>query len=78
MVAIVRFIGPLGKSFITTTTTWRVRPEDVTGIIWDRAIKKYGPENFRREVLWQGEASDSMINRELKKFIKEFEPEFNV
>ena len=78
MVAIIRFVGPQGKSFITRTLTWRVKPQDVTGIIWDRALRKYGQQNFHREVLWQGEASDSTITRKFNKFVREHDPEFNV
>ena len=78
MVAIVRFVGPQGKSFITRSCTWRVRPQDFSGVIWDKAIKKYGQENFRREVLWQGEASAPQISRKFNKYLKEYEPEFNI
>ena len=78
MVAIIRFVGPQGKSFITRATSWRTRPEDVTGIIWDRALKKYGQQRFRREVLWKGDASETYVNRMFNKFVREYEPEFNM
>ena len=78
MVAIVRFVGPQGKSFITRACTWRVRPQDFSGVIWDNAIKKYGQQNFRREVLWQGEATDIIVTRKFNKYVKEYEPEFNI
>jgi hypothetical protein len=78
MVAIIRFVGPQGKSFITRAQTWRTNPQDVTGIVWDKAIKKYGQQNFRREVLWQGELSDLQVTRKFNKFVKEYEPEFNI
>ena len=78
MVAIIRFVGPQGKSFITRAQTWRTNPQDVTGLIWDKALKKYGQHNFHREVLWQGEMSDLQVTRKFNKFIREYEPEFNV
>ncbi len=78
MVAIIRFVGPQGKSFITRATTWRIKPQDVTDIIWDRALRKYGQQNFRREVLWQGEAPDTLVTRKFNSFVREYEPEFNL
>ena len=78
MVAIIRFVGPQGKSFITRVSTWRTKPQDVTGLIWNKALKKYGQQNFRREVLWQGEANDLQVTRKFNKFVKEYEPEFNI
>ena len=78
MVAIIRFVGPQGKSFITRAHTWRVRPQDFSGVIWDKAIRKYGQQNFHREVLWQGEANDLQVTRKFNKFVKEYEPEFNI
>jgi hypothetical protein len=78
MVAIVRFVGPQGKSFITRSCTWRVRPQDFSGVIWDKALNKYGQQNFRREVLWQGDANDLQVTRKFNKYLKEYEPEFNI
>lgn len=78
MVAIIRFVGPQGKSFITRAMTWRVKPQDFTGVIWDKALKKYGQQNFRREVLWKGDANDSVVTRKFNSFVREYEPEFNV
>ncbi len=81
MVAIIRFVGPQGKSFITRTNTWRVRPQDVSGVIWDRAVKKYGQQNFRREVLWRSDVlqvESPVVTRQFNKFLKEYEPEFNI
>lgn len=78
MVAIIRFVGPQGKSFITRATTWRIKPQDVTDIIWDRALRKYGQQNFRRDVLWQGEAPDILVTRKFNRFVREYEPEFNM
>ncbi len=81
MVAIIRFVGPQGKSFITRTTTWRARPQDVSGVIWDQAIKKYGQQNFRREVLWRSDVlsvESPVVTRHFNKFLKEYDPEFNI
>lgn len=78
MVAIIRFVGPQGKSFITRASTWRTKPQDVCGLIWDKALRKYGQQNFRRQVLWQGEASDVVVKRKFNKYVKEYNPEFNI
>ena len=78
MVAIVRFIGPQGKSFITRASTWRVKPADITGPVWDKALCKYGQQNFRREVLWKGEATKLEVTRKFNRLVKEYEPEFNI
>lgn len=81
MVAIIRFVGPQGKSFITRTNTWRARPQDVSGVIWDRAVKKYGQHNFRREVLWRSDVlqvESPVVTRQFNKLLKEYEPEFNI
>tara|TARA_R110002072_G_scaffold208447_5_gene365971 strand:- start:816 stop:1061 length:246 start_codon:yes stop_codon:yes gene_type:complete len=81
MVAIIRFVGPQGKSFITRATTWRTEAYQASGVIWDRALRKYGQSNFRREVLWQDKnaAIDApLVTRKFNSFVREYDPEFNL
>ncbi|MDB4588351.1 hypothetical protein N9095_00065 [bacterium] len=81
MVAILRFIGPRGKSFITRAYTWRTEPHQVSCVIWDNAVRKHGHNKFRREILWKDDRvqiDSPVVTRMFNKFVKKYEPEYNM
>ena len=78
MVAILRFIAPSGKSFITLATSCHQGPLDFQGRIWDRALAKYGVDRFHREILWnKRNATDHDTTRAFNRLVREHQPEYN-
>jgi hypothetical protein len=82
MVAIVRFVSPVGKSFITRAPSWRVSSNEVSGRVYEKALVKYGAQNFVREVLWKDDSikdeNNLIVVRKFNKFVNELEPEYNI
>jgi hypothetical protein len=78
MVAILRFIAPSGKSFITRASSAHMGPVDVHGRIWDKVMAKYGYNSFRKEILWNKRgATDVEVTRKFNSLLREYEPEYN-
>ena len=78
MVAILRFVAPSGKSFITRAVSCHQGPLDVRGRIWDKALVKYGEDGFHKEILWnKRNATDHEVTRKFNQMVREHEPEYN-
>ncbi len=78
MVAILRFIAPSGKSFITRAVSCHQGPLDVRGRIWDKAVNKYGEDGFHKEILWnKRNAQDHEVTRKFNQMVRLHEPEYN-
>ena len=78
MVAILRFIAPSGKCFITRATSCHHGPLDVRGRIWDKAVDKYGGESFKKHILWnKRNATEHEVSRAYNRLVREHEPEYN-
>lgn len=78
MVAILRFVAPSGKSFITRAVSAHQGPLDVQGPIWDRALAKYGESGFQKMILWnKRNATEHDTTRAFNRLVREHEPEYN-
>ena len=78
MVAILRFVAPSGKSFITRAVSAHQGPLDVRGPIWARAFAKYGESGFQKTILWnKRNATERDITQAFNRLIREHEPEYN-
>lgn len=78
MVAILRFVAPSGKSFITRAVSAHQGPLDVRGRIWDKALVKYGEDGFHKEILWnKRDATERDTTQAFNRLVRLHEPEYN-